>query len=295
VDALTRRFLELGIREHGDPPCPWSWLALGSEGRQEQSLVTDQDNALVIDPDPGQEASVDAYFEKLATFVNERLEEAGIPRCNAGVIASNAAWRHTPAEWEARFSRWINESSWISGALTAISFDYRAVAGPLEIEATFDGIIRDASKDEGFVRRLARSALEDRPPTGFLKNAVVHSGATSGALDIKQQAITLITNLARVYSIRSGLSENRTLRRLRLVAEQGGIPEQTRQGLEEAFRLLWQTRLEHQAQRVREGKAPDDLVEPRSLGPLARQGLKDAFRMIDVAQADLARAVGVRR
>jgi CBS domain-containing protein len=296
VDALTRRFLELGIREQGDPPCPWSWLALGSEARQEQALVTDQDNALVVDPDDGQEAEVDAYFEKVAAFVNERLEDAGIPRCNAGVIASNAAWRHTPAEWEGRFHRWINESSWISGALTAISFDYRPVAGPLEVEAMLDGIIRDASRNEGFVRRLARSALEDHPPTGFLKNSVVRSeGGTSGALDLKQQGITLITNLGRVYSIRSGLSENRTLRRLRLVAEQGGIPQQTRQGLEEAFRLLWQTRLEHQAQRVREGEAPDDLVEPRSLGPLARQGLKDAFRMIDVAQAELARAVGVRR
>jgi CBS domain-containing protein len=296
IDALTRRFLELGIRKFGDPPCPWGWLALGSEARQEQSLVSDQDNALVVDRGDLPAAMVDSYFERLAIFVNERLEEAGIPRCNAGVIASNEAWRHSPPEWEVRFHRWINERSWISGALSAIAFDYRPVAGPLEVEAVFDRVIRDASANRRFVQRLARSALEDRPPTGFLRNAVVQSkGATSDALDVKAQGITLITNLARVYAIAHGLSENRTLRRLRLVAELDGIGEGMLQGLEEAFRLLWQTRLEHQAHNVRRGTAPDDLVEPGSLGPLARQGLKDAFRMIDLAQTQLARAVGVRR
>jgi CBS domain-containing protein len=296
VDTLTRRFVELAIREYGDPPCPWSWLALGSEARQEQALVTDQDNALVVDPGDDPMAAVDPYFGRLATFVNERLEQGGIPRCTAGVIASNAAWRHSSPEWDVRFRRWINERSWISGALTAISFDYRPVAGPLEVEALFDRVIRAASTNQGFVRRLARSALEDRPPTGFLKSSVVQSkGGTSEALDVKASGITLITNLARVYSIANGLSENRTLRRLRLVSEQGGIAESTRQGLEEAFRLLWQTRLEHQARNVVEGKPPDDLVDLRSLGPLARHGLKDAFRMIDLAQGQLARAVGVRR
>lgn len=296
VDALTRRLLELGIRKHGDPPCPWAWLALGSEARQEQALLTDQDNALVIDPGDAPLELVDPYFERLATFVNEHLEEAGIPRCKAGVIASNPEWRHSPVEWEMRFRRWISEDSWISGALTAISFDYRPIAGPLEVQAAFDEIIREASKDRSFVRRLGRSALEDRPPTGFLKNSVVQSrGQTSGALDVKQGGITPITNLARVYAIKSGLSENRTLRRLHEVAERGGISQRTRQGLEEAFRLLWQTRLEHQARNVREGTPPDDLVEPRSLGPLARQGLKDAFRMIDIAQAELARELRIRR
>jgi CBS domain-containing protein len=296
VDTLTRRCLELAVREYGDPPCPWAWLAFGSEARQEQALLTDQDNGLVIDPGDVPMDLVDPYFERLATFVNLRLEEAGIPRCKAGVIASNPAWRHSPSDWEIRFRRWVTESSWISGALTAISFDYRSVAGPLEVQPAFDELIRTASKDEGFVRRLGRSALKDRPPTGFHKDSVIQAkDRTSGALDLKEGGITLVTNLARVYSIRSGLSENRTLRRLHEVAELGGLGQSTRLGLEEAFRLLWQTRLEHQVRNVRQGSAPDDLVELRSLGPLARQGLKDAFRMIDVAQAGLARELGIRR
>lgn len=296
VDSLTRRLVELAIRTHGDPPCPWAWLALGSEARQEQALLTDQDNAMVIDPGETPLSMVDPYFERMAIFVNEHLEQAGIPRCKAGVIASNSDWRHTPHEWELRFRRWIGQSSWISGAMSAISFDYRAVTGPLEVGSDFDEIIRHASENERFVRRLGRSALEDRPPTGFAHDAVIPSqGGSPGGLDVKQGGITPLTNLARAYSIRSGLSENRTLRRLREVQRRGVITADVRQGLEEAFRLLWQTRLEHQVDLLEQEKPLDDIVSLTRLGPLSRQGLKDAFRMIDRAQSDLARSLRVRR
>ncbi|MDQ3210725.1 MAG: DUF294 nucleotidyltransferase-like domain-containing protein [Actinomycetota bacterium] len=296
VDALTRRLLELGIREYGDPPCPWSWLALGSEARQEQALLTDQDNALVIDPGDEALEAVDPYFERLAGYVNLHLERSGIPRCKAGVIAANSEWRHTPAQWEERFRRWMGEGTWVGGAMVAISFDYRAVAGPLEIEPVFDRQIRTASRQERFIRRIGTTALEARPPTGFVRDTVMHRGSGAAeALDIKQGGITLITDLARTYSLMSGLSENRTLRRLHGAAETGRLSQEMVHGLEEAFRLLWQTRLEHQVQLVRSRRRPDDQVDPSTLGPLARQGLKDAFRIIDAAQDQLANKLGVGR
>lgn len=296
VDALTRRLLELGIREFGDPPCPWSWLALGSEARQEQALLTDQDNALVIDPGDQPLEEVDPYFERLAAFVNLHLERSGIPRCKAGVIAANVEWRHTPEQWEKQFQRWMGEGTWVGGAMIAISFDYRAVAGPLEVQTRFDRLIRTAGHQERFIKRIGKTALETRPPTGFVRDTVIHRGSGAAeALDIKQGGITLITNLARTYSLMNGLSENRTLRRLHAVAAAGRLKGETVHGLEEAFRLLWQTRLEHQVQLVRAGRPPDDQVDPSTLGPLARQGLKDAFRIIDAAQDQLATVLGVGR
>lgn len=296
IDALTRQLLELGISEHGDPPCPWAWLALGSEARMEQGLNTDQDNALVIDPGDVAHEEVDRYFARLASFVNEQLELSGVPRCKAGVIASNRKWRNTPDGWEQTFRAWIDDRTWLTGAFAAIAFDYRPVAGPLGVQAPFDRIIRAASGDERFVKRLGKTALEDRPPTGFLQGLVVRSkGETATTLDVKGGGITLITNLARVYSILCGLSENRTLRRLHEVAELGKLDAGTVRSLEEAFRLLWQIRLEHQVSQVQAGAEPDDLVDPRALGPLARQGLKEAFRIIDVAQDQLANVLGVGR
>ena len=295
IDTLTRRLLELGIGKLGDPPCPWSWLALGSEARQEQALFTDQDNALVVDP-RGSFEEVDPYFESLATFVNEHLDQAGISKCRAGVIAMNPQWRGTVAGWKERFRGWIRDPGRVGSAFTGIAFDYRPVAGPLEVRSTLDEAIRSAAQDREFMRHLGRLAIDGRPPTGFLKDAVVEARGTSAvALDVKHGGITLITNLARVYSVSAGLSENRTLRRLEEVAAIGRISQETRQGLEESFRLLWQTRLEHQAAQVHAGIPPDDSVDPRMIGSVTRQGLKEAFRMIERAQADLATELALRR
>jgi CBS domain-containing protein len=296
VDTLTQRLLELAIRTIGDPPCPWAWLVLGSEARQEQSLLTDQDNALVVDTRGAPMATFDPYFERLTRLVNDHLEEAGFPKCRAGVIASNPEWRDTVLGWQLRFRRWVQDPGRAGSAFTGIAFDYRPIAGPLEVRPLLDEVIREAASNAQFVRHLGRLAIDQRPPTGLLKDAVVEAkGKSVGSLDVKHGGITPITNLARVWAVMAGLTENRTLRRLREAAIAGRIDEETRLGLEEAFQLLWQIRMEHQAHQVREGRPPDDLVLPGSLGPLARQGLKGAFRMIERAQDALATELGLRR
>lgn len=296
IDTLTRRLLELGIRKLGNPPCPWSWLALGSEARGEQALFTDQDNALVLDVGDTPLGAVDPYFEKLATFVNEHLENAGIPRCRAGVIASNHEWRDTAREWEFRFQRWMRDPGRMGSAFSGIAFDYRPVAGPFEVQSVLDDVIRTAPTQPEFIRHLGRLAIGSRPPTGFTKDAVLESkGRSTRTLDVKRGGITPITNIARVRAVMAGLTENRTLRRLHEVAALGRMDEDRRRGLEESFRLLWQIRLEHQTRQLREGRSPDDLVDPGSLGPLTRQGLKEAFRLIEREQDALGTELGIRR
>lgn len=296
VDAVTKRLLELAVRELGDPPCPWAWIVLGSEARQEQGLLTDQDNALVLDTRGAPMATFDPYFERLTGSVVDDLERAGIPKCRAGVIASNAEWRDTALGWQMRFRRWVQDPGRIGSAFTGIAFDYRPIAGPLEVRPILDEVIREAAGNIQFVRHLGRLAVEGRPPSGLLKDAVVEAkGRSVGVLDVKHGGITPITNLARVWAVMSGITENRTLRRLQEATVAGRIDEETRLGLEEAFRLLWQIRLEHQTGQVREGRAPDDLVDPAALGPLTRQGLKGAFRMIERAQELLAADLGLRR
>jgi CBS domain-containing protein len=114
-------------------------------------------------------------------------------------------------------------------------------------------------------------------------------------MDVKHGGITPITNLARAYALRSGILENRTIQRIRGVVAAERMSEDIGHGLEEAFRLLWQIRLEHQARRVRAGAPADDEVNPRDLGPLTRQALKEAFRLIDRTQDMLALELGLRR
>ena len=118
---------------------------------------------------------------------------------------------------------------------------------------------------------------------------------TTGRLDIKAVGIGLITNVARLLAVMSGLTENRTRLRLRDATALGWLSEDESQGLVEAFELMWQVRLEHQTRCFERGVEPDDLVDPRELGPLTRQALKEAFRMIDRAQDRLAALLGLRR
>jgi CBS domain-containing protein len=296
IDTLTTRLLELAIDDIGDPPCPWAWLALGSEARQEQGLATDQDNALVVECEKDEFIDVDPYFQRLATVVNDGIGRAGIPRCRAGVVASNPEWRGTLAAWEERFWGWIREPARTGRAFVGIAFDYRRVTGPLDVDPVLDEVIRESAKEEQFVRQLAKLAVETRPPVGMLKDAVVHpKGKRARAFDVKQGGIAPITNLARVLAVESGVTENRTLRRLRAAAEVGYLELETREGLEEAFDLLWQIRVERQTRAVEEGEVPDDSVRPEWLGPLTRQALREAFQMIDRAQERLAAGLGLRR
>ena len=295
-DALTARLIELGTELLGEPPCPWTWLALGSEARHEQAMVTDQDNALAYDPGDEDPERADAYFAKLAGFVNDGLAEAGIPRCRAGVIAENRDWRGTVEEWQERFRGWAADPGLAGSAFSGIAFDYRPAAGPLEIRQALDPVIRWAGEQTDFIRHLARNAISQRPPKGFLKDAVVEDRGTSAVtLDVKQIGIGPITNVARIYALRGGSTDNRTVSRIRGAVVGGQITERDGRALEEAFRLLWQIRLEHQARRVRSGGLPDDDVDPRVLGPLTRQALKEAFRTIDRAQEQLALELGMRR
>jgi CBS domain-containing protein len=295
-DTLTRRLLELGIEALGEPPCSWSWLALGSEARHEQGIATDQDHALAYAPDGMRPAEADAYFARLAAFVTDGLAEAGIPRCRAGVIAANREWRGSVEEWQDRFRGWVVSPGQTGSAFTGIAFDYRSVAGSLDIRRELDPIIRWAGGQEEFIRHLSRHAIDQRPPKGFLKDAVVEArGTSSVTMDVKHGGIAPITNLARVHAVRAGVMDNRTPRRIRGVVVAGAISEEMGEALEESFHLLWQIRLEHQAKRVRSGAPPDDEVDARDLGPLTRQALKEAFRTIDRTQELLALELGMRR
>jgi CBS domain-containing protein len=135
---------------------------------------------------------------------------------------------------------------------------------------------------------LAAQAIALTPPTGFVRDFVVEArGEHAGRLDIKHGGLTAITSIARTMGLLAAL-ERRTLDRLRQAASLNRLQESDREGLEEAFRLLWQVRLEHQVLQVRQGQAPDDYIDPKELGSVTRQGVKAAFRVVDAVQRTLA-------
>ena len=295
IDASTKRLIDVAALELGDPPGPWAWIALGSAARHEQSLVTDQDHAMVFSATDVSPDEADRYFEILARRVTDGLEAAGIPRCRGGVMAESAAWRADIATWTETFRTQLAVTDPGGSAFSNIALDYRRVAGALEIESTIDELVRKAAREGSLVRKLAGSAIDLRPPTGFFREFVLESkGSRAGTLDLKHHGITLITNLARTFAVSAGSSATRTVDRLRAATSLGAIDAELGSGLEEGFRLLWRLRLQHQTQQFRDGANPDDAVDPRRLAPVSRRGLRETFTLIAAGQRLMATTFGLR-
>ncbi len=296
IDALTERLLANAIGDMGEAPVPWAWMALGSEARLEQALHTDQDHALAYDAGDRPDEEIDPYFADLAERVTAGLESAGIPRCTGDAMAITPVLRRSVHSWEDALRAWMSDVGPEGSIFTSVVFDHRQVAGPLDVEPAFHAVIATApDRYPLFLRRLVQRALHYRPPTGFIKDFVVEAkGEHAGRLDIKHGGVTIIANIARYYAIRERRAERSTLDRLAAAEETGAISDSSRQALAEAFRLLWQIRLEHQVRQVRAGASPDDFVHPAHLGPIQRLGLKEAFRIVTDEQKQLAGATGVK-
>ena len=292
IDALTTRLLEIAQETLGPAPVDFVWLALGSAGRREQALITDQDHALIFS-DSAEDH--DDYFLELSRLVVAGLEAAGIPKCSSRVMASEDGWRGTQTWWRRRMADWMTEPDRVAAFLTGIAFDVRAVSGDLAVGPLFTGAADAASHQPAFLRRLERLALEIRPPLGLLGGLVAHDTVgRAGVLDLKLGGILPITELARIYSLRAGTFELDTPARLRAAADAGTLSPDHAEGLEEAFVFLQDLRLRNQVLQWTGGEQPSNLIDYEGLGPIDRAALKQAFRIVRDIQADLSKRLAPR-
>jgi CBS domain-containing protein len=281
-DAVTRRLTELVLDELGPPPGEWAWLTLGSAARREQTLATDQDNGLAYESD---DPEADAYFGAFAERMNTWLARCGYSECRAGVMARNPGWRLSRAAWIDLYQSWLRIPTIRNAQLAMIGFDLRPGVGTLHVETDLEAIVRALPGQHEFLDALARAAVVDQPPLGFLRGLVVErSGEHAGTLDIKMGGVVPIVNLARLHALSVGSAAQRTTDRLRAAAAHGRLTAETAEELEEAFVIVSRIRLEHQAAQVERGAAPDNNVDPADLPPLERRQLKEAFRAIARAQ-----------
>ncbi|GEJ59071.1 DUF294 nucleotidyltransferase-like domain-containing protein [Anaeromyxobacter diazotrophicus] len=266
-DALLTRILRWAEAELGPPPAPYAWIAFGSEGRMEQTLLTDQDNALVH----GGDASCEPYFAALAERANTDLEAAGFPRCPGGYMARE---HHAPLpEWEARFRGWIDDPKPQALLQAAIFFDFRKVHGALDL-GPLEAVLARASKARVFLACMAKAALEFRPPPSLLMRL------RGEEVDLKLHGISPIVFLARPYALEVGSTARNTLARLDAVVAAGLIGEDVRATLREAYRFLLGLRLREQARMLAEGKPPVNRVSLSALSSIERSRLKDSLRAI---------------
>ncbi len=266
-DALLRRILHWAEADLGPAPSPYAWIVLGSEGRQEQTLLTDQDNALVHG---GGEASR-SYFGRLTERANEDLEAAGFPRCPGGYMARK--WHGPLEEWEARFSGWLDDPKPDALLQAGIFFDYRKVHGSLDLQP-LESVLARASKQRVFLACLAKAALEFSPPHTLLLRL------RGDGVDLKLHGISPIAFLARPYALEAGSSARNTIQRLGAAVAGQLISADQCATLCETYRFLLGLRIRRQLQSIREGEKPVSTLALSELSSIERSRLKDAFRAI---------------
>src|SRR5690242_3306883 len=297
LDALTRRLVELAVRDAGTPPVPFAWFALGSLARREAAPSSDVDSALAWDGTvPGDAAD---YFRRVTRAVDDGLRACGISPDEHGASAANPIFARSLASWR-RAARSLSEDPTQDKALilTSVLADSRPVwSSGASADAATGGGLWDGQPTPGLLRMLARFALSFRPPTGFLRDFVVeHSGERRGQLDIKHGGMIPIVDLARWAGMAAGVASASTRERLRAAEAAGTMDSAEAQTLTEAFGFIFSLRLDHQVEQLRRGEEPDDFIDPRALNPLARSYLREAFRAVASVQANLSAelSLGVR-
>jgi len=286
VDVATRRAIDLAIGERDAPPAPWAWLAFGSVARREPGLAPDQDHTIVWD---GGE-DLDPYFAEIATAVTNVLAAAGLPPCPSGVVATLPSWRGPIERW-VRTVLLPGHAVARSAFRLALALDLRKVAGPMEMAPTV-GRLMDGVRAGDLGWRVARLAVEVRPPLGSLGGLATERRDGRRVVDLKHGGLLAVTDLARLAALQGGVKATGTLERLQRAVAMGSLDGDEANALAEAFETFSELRFDRQVACVRGGWAVDSYVEPAGIDPVSRSRLRQAFRVVDRAQARLHAQLG---
>ena len=283
--TFSQRLLELGEEKLGPPPVPYCFMALGSMARDEQLVVTDQDNAMVLDDsfDPAQH---DEYFLALAKFVSDGLAECGYSYCTGDIMATNQKWRQPLRVWKEYFADWIENPKAEALLNSNIFFDLDGIHGRTEYTEELKTFIADkASNSQRFLAMLARNALNRTPPLGFFRTFVMEeSGKQAKTFNLKRRGTAPVSDLIRVHALACGSRAQNTFNRLKAIGQTKLIPEDGVDNLRDAFEFIAIVRIRHQALSIEAGREPDNNVRPEDLSPFERSHLKDAFQVVSQAQ-----------
>ncbi|TCS40437.1 putative nucleotidyltransferase substrate binding domain-containing protein [Reinekea marinisedimentorum] len=283
--CFKQRLLELAENELGPPPVKYCLLALGSMARNEQLIITDQDNALILDEAYNPEQHED-YFIKLATFLTDGLNACGYSYCSGDIMASNGQWRKTLSEWKALFDSWFEQPSPKALLHSSIFFDLDGVAGHTRwADELKRHIARKAKDNPRFLAAMARNALNRTPPLAFFKGFVVEKdGEHKNSINLKRRGTAPLTDVIRVHALAIGSRSLNSFERIDDIIAADILPPGKARDLSDALEYIAMVRIIHQAEDIEAGRKPDNNIEPESLSSFEKRNLKEAFQVLSNAQ-----------
>ncbi|SFT62411.1 putative nucleotidyltransferase substrate binding domain-containing protein [Pseudomonas marincola] len=290
-DQTVCRVIELTIADLGDPGVQFTWLCFGSEGRREQTLLTDQDNGIVFTADS--DAAAESIRQKLlplAQEINQRLARCGFTLCTGNIMAGNPELCLSQQQWSQRFDSFIATTTPEHLLRSSIYFDLRAVWGPAKgVKQLREALLAKIAQNTLFQRMMAENALRHRPPLGLIRDFVVaRKGVEKDTLDLKIQGLTPFVDGARLLALANGVGACNTLERLRALIRKGVIDELDGAAYEEAYHFIQQTRMQQHQLQAKQNLPYSNRLDPDTLNHLDRRILRESFRQAQRLQSSLA-------
>ncbi|MEL6465334.1 MAG: DUF294 nucleotidyltransferase-like domain-containing protein [Pseudomonadota bacterium] len=280
ADTVTRRLLDLAEKELGAPPVPYLWLACGSQGRREQTGVSDQDNCLMLSDDVT--ADDMPYFARLAQMVSDGLHACGYVYCPGDMMATNPRWCQPLSTWLGYFEGWIAKPNPEAQMLASVMFDLRAIGGQKDLFADLQAdTLAKASANSIFVAHMVSNSLKHTPALGLFNRL------QRGPLDLKHNGVVPVVDLGRVHALQGQITAVNTRARLEAALENSGLSSSGGADLIDAYDMIATTRLRRQARQIRVGEAPTNTLPPDVLSGFERSQLREAFVIVKTMQSAL--------
>ncbi|GAB3486610.1 DUF294 nucleotidyltransferase-like domain-containing protein [Marinomonas epiphytica] len=279
--AFVKRLLQLAEIKFGPPPVPYCFVALGSQAREEQTIKTDQDNAIILSNKYNESLHAE-YFKQLAEWVCAQLDQCGYSLCSGDIMASNPRWRQPLAVWQDYFSDWIQQPKAEALLRVSIFFDLRGVYGDKTLAKQLNRHIREQTKQfPNFLTFMARNANQRKPPLGFFRQFVLDGeGKQSRTFNLKERGIAPIIDIVRVHALACGSQKLNTFERLDDIEAEGLLPEGRARDLSLALEMIGLVRIKHQRDQISEGVEPNNHVNPENLSAFEKRHLRDAFDIV---------------
>jgi CBS domain-containing protein len=296
-DQIITRTLDLELAKEELKGLKVAWIALGSQGRYEQTFFTDQDNGIIFDVPEGEDAeSVRARLLPIAQRVNQALDFVGFSLCKGNIMAGNPECCLSYREWQVKFNKWIQEPTPDSLLKATIFFDFRHLYGETSLSDRLRTWLAEAAiGQKRFFHLLAENAKERTPPLGFFRDFIVEDSNKEhpGTIDIKQNGVTLFVDAARAFALASGVTRGNTRERLIAAGDLRKWPQSEVNAWADAFSFLQSLRIRHQFELMQNGRKSNNQINPYDLNQLDRKFFLESLRQAGKLQKQLSMDFGM--
>ncbi len=282
-DASTERVMSFALQEFGPPPAPFAFIGMGSQGRQEPTLVTDQDNGIIYLANTENQQ----YFLTLGERISQGLNAIGASYCDGKVMASNPVWCKPLEAWKKDFNHRINNPESQELLDLSIFFDFRWVYGDSQLVQELRTHVNLSLQDRNdFFHLFAKQAQKFKAPARGIGTSLLGLGSgESGEREINLKDLVMpIVNFARLYALKNNIQQTNTLERLNILADRGIISTNTCEELSTTYEDIMLMRIKNQISQIETGQQPDNIIQLGKMAELHQTRLRETLALISILQ-----------